>query len=80
MWAAAASLYNMLTGRFPRDFKPEEDPWLTVLQTDPVPIRKRVCEIPEKLANVIDRALVDDPKICVKSAAELKRALEKAWR
>ena len=31
VWAAAASLYYMLTGNLPRDFKEEDDPWVTVL-------------------------------------------------
>jgi serine/threonine-protein kinase len=80
VWAAAASLYFMLTGCCPRDFRDSEDPWLTVLQSDPVPIRKRCRQIPKRLAEVIDAALVDNPEIRVKSAAELKRALERAWQ
>jgi serine/threonine-protein kinase len=80
VWAAAASLYFMLTGCCPRDFQEREDPWLTVLQTDPVPIRRRCSEIPKRLAHVIDEALIDSPHIKIKSAAELKRAIEGAWQ
>jgi WD40 repeat protein len=75
VWAAAASLYNMLTGTYPRDFR-EKDPFLTVLQTDPVPIRERDSSIPKPLAELIDLALVDKPEIHFKNAADFKQALE----
>jgi serine/threonine-protein kinase len=78
VWAMAASLYNMLTGTVPRDFPPDQDRWLVVLETDPVPIRKRKASIPKKLAEAIDRALVEGPEIHFKTAAELKEALEAA--
>jgi eukaryotic-like serine/threonine-protein kinase len=77
VWAMAASLYNMLTGAYPREFSRGKDVWQTVLQTDPVPIRKRKSSIPRKLAKVIDEALVDKPSIRIKSAAGFKRRLEK---
>lgn len=80
IWAMAASLYFMLTGAFPRDFPRGKDPWQIVLQTDPVPIRKRNPAIPKKLAEVIDHALVDRPQIQFKTAADLKRALGGALR
>jgi len=76
VWAIAASLYYMLTGTYPRNFLKNEDVWQTVLQTDPVPIRQRKSSIPPKLAEVIDAALVDKPSIQIKSATELKLALE----
>jgi serine/threonine protein kinase len=75
VWAAAASLYHMLTGTYPRDFS-DKDPFVTVLQTDPVPIRQRYGSLPKPLAEVIDLALVDKPKIHFKTAAEFKQALE----
>lgn len=76
VWATAACLYNMLTGYFPRDFT--GDPWLAVLQNDPVPILKRNQTIPKKLAAVIDSALVEKPKITFQTAEEFKQALIKA--
>lgn len=77
VWAMAASLYNMLTGWFPRDFPRGKDVWQIVLQSKPVAIRKRDPSIPKHLAEVIDTALIDDPDIQFKTAAELKRALER---
>jgi pSer/pThr/pTyr-binding forkhead associated (FHA) protein len=76
VWAAAACLYNMLTGYFPRNFT--GDPWLAVLQNDPVPILKRNQTIPKKLAEVIDLALVEKPKITFQTAEEFKQALIKS--
>jgi hypothetical protein len=63
----------MLTGDFPRDFN--KDPFLTVLENDPVPIQQRDGKIPQKLAKVIDLALVEKPGIYFKSASDLKKAL-----
>ena len=37
IWAAAASLYYMLTGQSPRNFS-NKDPWIVGLTTEPVPI------------------------------------------
>lgn len=76
IWATAACLYNMITGYFPRDFT--GDPWLAVLQNDPVPIRKRNNNIPPKLAEVIDLALVEKPQITFQTAEEFKQALIKS--
>ncbi|MCY7275750.1 MAG: serine/threonine-protein kinase [Phormidesmis sp. CAN_BIN44] len=74
LWATAATLYSMLTGTYPREFN-RGDPYLVVLQTNAVPIRQRNASIPKRLAEVIDLALVDKPKICFQSAAALKQEL-----
>lgn len=76
VWAAAASFYFLVTGRYPREFSRGKDPWQMVLQSDAVPIRERNSAIPPKLAQVIDLALVDKPAIHFKTADELKKALE----
>ncbi|MHC5740951.1 MAG: protein kinase domain-containing protein [Nostoc sp.] len=73
IWAVAACLYNMLTGCFPRNFT--GDPFLAVLQNNPIPIRQRDATIMQPLAQVIDLALIDKPEIHFKSAAEFKQAL-----
>jgi len=74
VWAAAACLYVMITGKFPRNFV-GIDPFRAVLDTAAVPVRDRTPAIPKPLANVIDRALIDNPEIYYKSAAEFKQAL-----
>lgn len=77
IWAAAACLYFILTGAFPRDFV--GDPFLAVLQTNAVPIRKRDNSIPKYLAELIDLALVDKPEIHFKDAISFKQALSSVF-
>jgi hypothetical protein len=74
VWAAAASYYNMLTGHIPKDIH-GKDVWLEMFTGAVVPIRRRNPQMPEKLAAVIDQALVERPEIGIKSAAELKRRI-----
>ena len=76
VWATAAVYYFMLTGKYPKDFPPVKDAVDFALKNAAVPIRERNPDIPEKLAEVIDRALIEKPEIGVKSAAELKGLIE----
>ncbi len=78
VWAAAATLYYMLCGQFPRNFPQHLDPWHVVLQTQPIPVRRRNDSVPIALAEVIDQALADEPELAFETATELKRALELA--
>lgn len=75
VWALAACLYQALTGHTPRDFPRGKDPWQVVLQSPPVPVRRRDPGIEGPLAAVIDHALTERPAIGFQSAAELRRAL-----
>ncbi|WP_327357514.1 protein kinase domain-containing protein [Streptomyces sp. NBC_01304] len=75
VWALAACLYHALTGHTPRDFPRSKDPWQVVLQSPPVPIRRREPGIGRELADVVDRALTEQPAIGFESAGELRRAL-----
>lgn len=75
VWATAACFYYLLTGMAPRDFT-SKDPYLVVLQNEPVPIRQRNPDIPKLLAELIDMALADNPDLCFKSAAAFKLALK----
>ncbi len=76
VWSMMATFYYLLTGRFPRDFPKGKDPWWVVLQTQAVSIRKRDASIPDKLAQVIDESLIDQPSIKYKSAAQVKSLIE----
>jgi serine/threonine-protein kinase len=80
VWAMAASLYNMLTGSPPREFSRTKDVWQTILETAPVRIRDRDPSIPKSLADVIDQALIDEPSISFKSAADFRQALAGALK
>ncbi len=74
VWAAAASFYNMLTGNIPKDIR-GNDIWMAMYTGQVVPVRQRDSRIPEALAAVIDRALVERPEIGIKTAKEFKRQL-----
>jgi eukaryotic-like serine/threonine-protein kinase len=75
IWAAAACLYNMLTGAYPRDLA-GQDPFVAVLNNPVVPIRQRNSQIPVRLAEVIDLALQEQPQIRFQNAIDFKRALQ----
>ena len=74
VWAAAACLYVMISGFSPRNFA-GLDPFRAVLDNDAVPICDRTSSIPQPLATIIDRALIDNPEIYYKSAVDFKQAL-----
>jgi serine/threonine protein kinase len=76
VWSAAAVCYYMLTGFAPREFPADVDFLKVILETDPVPLRKRNPELPEKLADVLDSALQDSGELLFWSAYELKNALQ----
>jgi serine/threonine-protein kinase len=78
LWSAAASYYFMLTGAPPRDFSDDEDLYKQVLDKPAVPIQKRNPSIPPRLAKVIDRALLENPDINLRSALEFKKEIEGA--
>ncbi len=80
VWAMAASFYFMLTGDVPRDFSQGQNPVVVIMQSDAIPIRQRNPAVPKKLAQVIDRALIDKPAILIQTAAEFKQELERALR
>ena len=78
VWAAAACLYWMLTGTFPRDFPPgaRGNAIFAAVASEPViPIRVRSDSIPSQLAAVIDLALSEGSSLHFASAVEFKRAL-----
>ncbi len=76
VWSMAATLYYMLTGVPPRTFPKDKDWCEVLLETDAVPIRARNPALPMRLAEVIDRALIESPTIHFQTAADFKRALE----
>jgi len=75
-YAAAASLYNMLTGQYiytlPSSFQKQ---LAMILNENPVPIRQRRADLPEALAQVIHRALAREPEERYRSVREFHTAL-----
>ncbi|GHH73301.1 hypothetical protein GCM10018793_11810 [Streptomyces sulfonofaciens] len=80
VWATAAVLYRMLTGAVPREVPPGADPLAVLLREPVVPVRRRDPAVPRRLAQVIDAALIDTPRIVTTSAGELRTALAAALR
>jgi serine/threonine-protein kinase len=75
-YAAAATLYNLLTDRFPFDFPPSmQQRLLLVLQQEPVPLRTRRPDVPEGLAEVVHRALAKEPAARFPDVARMRQAL-----
>jgi hypothetical protein len=75
VWSFAASLYQLLTGKFPYRFDPKRDPIDIILNENPVPIRDRMPGLPKELSNVIDKALVRNPKDRFPDAGKLLASL-----
>jgi serine/threonine-protein kinase len=79
LWSTAAALYNMLTGAYPREFQKGRDIWQTILQDDPIPIRKRRPDLPGRVADFIDHALRDRPAIPFKNVGAFREAMRRAF-
>ncbi|WP_233578373.1 FHA domain-containing serine/threonine-protein kinase [Tautonia sociabilis] len=76
LYASTATLYFLLTGQFIYDDLGEGvDVVKLVLDTPPIPIRRRRPEIPPALAQVIDRGLARDPSDRYSDASVLRKAL-----
>lgn len=75
VWAVAATLYFMLTGSYPRNLEDNFNPMLEILTKAPIPIRQRDPSIPQPLANLIDKALIDNPELHFKNAIAFKQDL-----
>jgi serine/threonine protein kinase len=78
VWSMGATLYHMLTLRYPRDFPPEADPLNVILSGGTLPLRQRDPWLPARLAEVVDRAVADDLSKRYASAGEFKDALRRA--
>ncbi len=75
-YSAAATLYNLLTGRFVYDLPARGMRSLRlILEQDPVPIRSRRPDLPEELAAVIHRGLQREPRRRFGSVKALRKAL-----
>lgn len=77
LFALGASLYHLISGHKIQDYPQNlAQQLLKILQEDPVPIRNRVPEIPESLAQAIHRALARNPGDRYPDALAMKQALE----
>jgi serine/threonine-protein kinase len=75
-YAAAATLYNLLTNRYVYDLPAAtHKQLLMVLQDAPVPIEARRDDLPQKLADAIQRALLREPGQRFPNVQALRQAL-----
>jgi serine/threonine-protein kinase len=76
-FAAAASLYRMLTGKYIHDFDSSRvKPVVLILENDAVPISDRGVKLPNGLEEVIHRGLERNPRKRFRDAAAFAAALE----
>ena len=75
VWSMGATLYHMLTGVYPREFRPGEDPLPVILRGGIVPLRARDPRLPERVAAVVDRSVVDAVPERYQTAGEFRAAL-----
>ncbi len=74
VWAAAATLYFLLTGAAPCNFSPTADSDVVVKTTSHTPHRERNHRLPRRLAAIFDTALRDDRELRFRSAREFRVA------
>jgi serine/threonine-protein kinase len=75
LYSAGGTLYKLLSGHTPHDFKPGVEALLVLIEKPIVPLRKRCPTIPAGLAAVVERALAREPKKRFASAADMRRHL-----
>ncbi len=78
VWAAAASLYWLLTDELPRQPGPGQTWGQVIKQMRPTPVRDHNGSVPAPIAEVIDAALDDSGTLKYQSAAALAAALKDA--
>jgi serine/threonine-protein kinase len=77
-YSAAATLYNLLTGKFIFDLPADQERrFLMILEDEPVPLRSRRPDIPRELAALIHRALAKNPRDRFADVKALRKGLRK---
>ncbi|NMB53470.1 MAG: protein kinase [Leptolinea sp.] len=80
IWALGATMYNLLTGEFPRNFSYSKDPLDVILNGEIIPVRARDPDIPTDIAEIIDHAVQNDPANRYQHAGEMLSALKRVWK
>jgi hypothetical protein len=78
IWSIGATFYHMLTNQFPRDAENPEAMLAAMFTKQIIPIRQRDSSIKRSIADVIDRALLEDPEQRFANAGEMLQAMKKA--
>jgi serine/threonine-protein kinase len=78
-YAVAATLYYLLAGTYAINLPPEVNRRFTsLLRQQLVPLRERRADVPQKLADVIHKAMAREPAQRFKSVVEFRQALLEA--
>ena len=79
-YSLAAWVYYVLSGKPPLDFSTlaKTDLFKVMFTQTPIPLYQRASHVPEVIANVIDRALSNDPKVRYSDAIEFLHAMRLA--
>ncbi len=75
IYSDGATLYRLLSGHDPFAFNKGRCKFLTILEDDPIPLRKSFPQLPSALADLVHRALAKEPDNRFGSAAEMRHAL-----
>ena len=75
IYSAGATLYRLLTGHDPFVFAKEKCKFRTILEDEPIRLRKSFPQVPESLDKIVHRALAKDPSDRFSSAAEMRHVL-----
>jgi len=77
IWSLAATFYFLLTGQLPRDMREGDDPLEAILTGVIIPIRARRPDLSKDLAQIIDKALLNNPVNRFQDASSMRKAIIK---
>jgi pSer/pThr/pTyr-binding forkhead associated (FHA) protein len=80
IYAAGVCLYQYISGQLPFDLQDGAAGIAIILNSQPIPLARRVPQVPAALAALVDRALRHDPAERFANANEFRRALMKFAR
>ncbi len=75
VWSMGATIYHVLTGKHPYSFDSNRDPFDVILNEPIVPIRKRMPQLDQGIAAVVDKCVAKSPSARYPSANEVLQHL-----